>query len=242
MYSSSTSCRGTPGDVGRRATGIPGGSRPAPSAQRRLGGLGLLYLCMNHSEMYTQTHTCKHKSRKGKNIIYKSNTALIMPEEGKHTAVCVYSGSSFHIEMYSTVTHMWLNHKFLPSAVDAALCVMCKAKMGMKRWVLMDYQGCGVKEPRGVYYILKQKDPDAVRRVYCFSLLKCLCQYFKHLKLCLLLCEKPVIRRGCQSFGSGSRVTCVYLFFLNWMCMCLFTLDAFQSSACFHLQIFKDPN
>lgn len=50
-----SSCRETPGVVGHRATGTPGGSRPAPSAPHILGGLGLRYSDMKHSEKHTQT-------------------------------------------------------------------------------------------------------------------------------------------------------------------------------------------
>lgn len=57
LWSQLSSYRGTPGARGHKATGIPGGSRPAPSAPDRLEGLGLLYLHTMHSELYTQAHT-----------------------------------------------------------------------------------------------------------------------------------------------------------------------------------------
>lgn len=71
-----TSQREISGALEHRSTGTPGGSRPAPSAPHIVGGLGLLYPGMTHSEVHTNTH--------GRKAITKYHIVALISEKGKH--------------------------------------------------------------------------------------------------------------------------------------------------------------
>lgn len=71
-----TSQREISGALEHRSTGTPRGSRPEPSAPHIVGDLDLLYPGMMHSEVHTNTH--------GRKVRTKYHMVALLSEKNKH--------------------------------------------------------------------------------------------------------------------------------------------------------------